>query len=45
MTVVTEKRGAHTKCCQVPSREGFIPVEAIKKGLMENVAFQLDPER
>lgn len=40
-----DKRGARTKCCQVPSWEGVLPTEAARKGFTENVAFQLDLER
>ena len=35
LSVVVDRRGAYTKCRQVPSREGFIPTEVIKKGLVD----------
>lgn len=44
VNVGADKKGVHTQCCQVPSREGCIRIEVIKKGLVENVAFQLGVE-
>lgn len=42
--VMGDKRGTHTKCCQIPSRERFIPIDVIKKSLVEDGACQLGLE-
>lgn len=45
MSEVVDKRGAYRKCLQVPSWEGAVPIEVIRQGLAENVAFRPGLER